>query len=239
MLLNSFIVSSARGDVTGDRIPDNVFLTGIKTQDSPFIQKITLVIQDGRTRHLTRIPLLNDAGYNPTVVLRDFTYDRINDIFISITSGGSGGITYYFIYSDVANIPKLIFDFNVVNEYYKYDVIYNDYYKVDVINKTNKLKYIIDISNKDKEYLNEIYDNTGKLKAPITGFVNPLSGLYPIDFEPDGVYELLAFQKIAGRYNADALGYIQTVFKWNKTSFNFESQTVAIFGSEYGYGLLQ
>jgi hypothetical protein len=30
------IVSYARGDVNGDGIPDNVYLTGIKTPDSPF-----------------------------------------------------------------------------------------------------------------------------------------------------------------------------------------------------------
>jgi len=32
--------------------------------------------------------------------------------------------------------------------------------------------------------------------------------LYPVDFDGNQVYELLAYQKIAGRYNADALGYV-------------------------------
>ncbi|WP_330381873.1 hypothetical protein [Defluviitalea phaphyphila] len=40
------VVSFIRGDVTGDRIADNVYLTGIKTPNSPFIQDITLVVQD-------------------------------------------------------------------------------------------------------------------------------------------------------------------------------------------------
>jgi hypothetical protein len=38
------VVSFARGDVTGDRISDNVYLTGIMTPASPFIQNITLLI---------------------------------------------------------------------------------------------------------------------------------------------------------------------------------------------------
>lgn len=35
----------------------------------------------------------------------------------------------------------------------------------------------------------------------IEGWVNPLSGLYPIDFDRDGTYELEAHQTIAGRYS--------------------------------------
>lgn len=43
------IVYSVLGDVNGDGIPDNVYLTGTKTPNSPFIQNITLLIQDERT----------------------------------------------------------------------------------------------------------------------------------------------------------------------------------------------
>jgi hypothetical protein len=52
------IIASARGDVTGDRIPDNVYLTGTKTPDSPFYPKILpLVIQNGMTGRFTSIKL--------------------------------------------------------------------------------------------------------------------------------------------------------------------------------------
>jgi hypothetical protein len=53
------------------------------------------------------------------------------------------------------------------------------------------------------------------LKAPIAGWVNPIFALYPVDFNRDGIYELEAFQRIAGRYNADSLGVLQTVLNWN------------------------
>lgn len=56
------IVSFEQGDVNGDRIPDNVYLTSIKTTDSPFTQNITLVIQDGRTGRFTNIPLSDNSG---------------------------------------------------------------------------------------------------------------------------------------------------------------------------------
>ncbi|MDP4145863.1 MAG: VCBS repeat-containing protein [Bacillota bacterium] len=225
------IVSHAIGDVNGDRILDNVYLTGVKTTQSPFIQNITMVIQDGRTGILTTVHLSENAGYNPRLFLGDFTGDGIADILISIDSGGSGAIMYHYIYSSVNNKVQLLFDFNVYNNQYKYQVNYKDNYKVEVISEANDKKYIIDISNKGTEYLSEIYNPDGKLKNPISGFVNPLSGLYPVDFNSDKIYELLAYQKVAGRYNADALGYILNTLRWNYRVFSLDSQYLAIFGA--------
>lgn len=224
------IVAYAIGDVNGDRIPDRVYLTGIKTQESPFIQNITLVIKDGRTGILTNIHLIQNSGYNPTLFLGNFTGAPADQILIGINSGGSGGIMYYYIYSFINNISKLLFDYDIYNNEYKYTVTFKDYYKVEVISDKNNKKYIIDISNREKEYLNEIYYKNGKLKSPITGFVNPLSGLYPVDFDADGIYELLAYQKIAGRYNADSLGYVLNTLKWGGNRFILDNQNVAIWG---------
>lgn len=231
-MIHPSIVAYARGDVNGDRIPDNVYLTGTKTPDSPFIQNITLIIQDGMTGRFKSIPLSDNAGYNPTLFLGDFTGDGVDDILIGINTGGSGGIMYYYIYSFVDNSAKLLFDFNVYNDEYNYNVTYKDNYKVEVISQKNNQKYIIDISNRGVDYLNEIYDKNGILKQPISGFVNPLSGLYPVDFDANGVYELLAYQKIAGRYNADSLGYVLNTLKWENNRFALYDQYVAIFGSQ-------
>lgn len=231
-MIKSTIVSYASGDVDGDGIPDNVYLTGIKTPNSPFIQNITLEIQNGMTGEFTNIALSDNAGYNPTLFLGDFTGNRVDDILIGIDSGGSGGIMYYYIYSFINNKAQLLFDFNVYNELYKYDVSYKDNYKVEVISKTNNQKYLIDISNRGPDYLSEIYYENGKLKSQINGFVNPISGLYPVDFDSNKVYELLAYQKIAGRYNADSLGYVLNTLKWEKNIFDLDNQYVAIFGSQ-------
>jgi len=225
------ILSAARGDVNGDDVPDQVYLTGIKTPDSPFVQRITLVIQDGKTGMSKSIPLRSDVGYNPTLFLGDFTGDGVKDIMISIASGGSGGTMYYYIYSDLGNNTKLLFDYEVFNQAYQYEVNYMDFYKVQVKSLKNNTNYIIDISNRGRDYLNEIYNQNGKLKSPIQGWVNPISGLYPIDFDTNGVYELLAYQRIAGRFNADSLGYVLTTLKWEQNQFVLMDQYVAIFGS--------
>jgi hypothetical protein len=43
------VVAFVRGDVNGDKVIDNIYLTGTRTPTSPFVQNITLLIQDGRT----------------------------------------------------------------------------------------------------------------------------------------------------------------------------------------------
>ncbi|MBM7867588.1 VCBS repeat-containing protein [Heliobacterium gestii] len=220
------------GDVNGDRIADRVYLEWNKPYpDSAFVDQVTLVVQDGRTLATYRIPLPGAAaGYNPTLFLGDFTGDGVMDIQVSIDTGGSGGTTYEYVYSFLNNQARLLFDSEVFNEHFRYQVNFRDNYKVDVVSENLQKTYTIDISDKGAEYLAEIYNPDGTLKKPIEGFVVAISGLYPVDFDRNGVYELLAFQGIAGRYNADRLGYVLTALKWDGRRFGVFNQWVAIFG---------
>ncbi len=230
-MMNTKVVAFAVGDVNGDRVPDNVYLTGKTTTDSPFIQNITLIVQDGKSGRFTKIDLAQNVGYSPTLFLGDFTGDGIDDILVRIDSGGSGAFTYDYIYTFIQNTPKLIFDSDVYNELFLYDVTYKNNYRVEVVSQYNQTKYILDMTYKGAEYLNEIYNPDGTLKEPISGFVGPLSGLYPVEFTSNKVYELLAFQKVAGRYNADGLGYVQNILRWDKTKFVLRDQMIGIFGA--------
>jgi hypothetical protein len=231
-LYRTVTVTSKQGDIDGDGTKDNVFLTANKTPDSPFWRNVTLVIQNGRTNQYEQVPMKNNAGYNPTLFLGDFTGNKGDDILVVIDTGGSGGSIYAYVFSYLNGQLMNIFNSDAFNETYKYDVNYENQYKAKVNSYYLKERYILDLTYKDKEYLSEIYDKDGVLKAPIEGWVNPLSGLYPVDYNRDGIYELEAYQRIAGRYNADSLGFVQTVLKWNGLAFAPERQNVAIFGGE-------
>ncbi|WP_262176467.1 VCBS repeat-containing protein [Saccharococcus sp. Marseille-Q5394] len=226
------VVAFVSGDVTGDKVIDQIYLTGTKTADSPFIQNITLHVRDDRTGITTMIPLHNNVGYNPTLFLGDFTGDGVDQIVIGIATGGSGGIINYYIVSFAGNMARILFDSDVYNNQFHYEVTYQDNYKVEVVSRPNDERYIIDISLRGADYLNEIYDRNGKLKSPINGFVDPLSGLYPVDFDANGVYELLAYQKISGRYHADGLGYILNTLGWSNNGFVLQEQYLAIYGAQ-------
>lgn len=229
------VVSEAYGDVNGDGVIDRVFLTAVPSseQGSPFRQHITLEVQDGSTKRIYSIPLDPNAnsGYNPTLFLGDFTGDRIKDILIIIDSGGSGALTYNYVYSFVNNQARKLFDFNAYNERNRYKVEYMDGYRVRVTSLATAQVFFIDISARGAEYLNQLYTVDGKLKKPVQGMFDGVSGFYPVDMERDGVYEIQAYQRISGLYEADSFGYVINSLQWDGQHFAVWQQWLAIFGS--------
>ncbi|MBN8235885.1 VCBS repeat-containing protein [Halobacillus kuroshimensis] len=213
------VTAFAHGDVNGDSITDYVYLTGYQSTDSPYVTGITLIIQDGRTQQFYSIPLITNTGYQPRLFLGDFTGNGIDNILISMDSGGSGGFGYYYVYAFLNNQPSLLFNYETFDSLFTYTVTYQNDYKVNVTNETLALSFIIDLSNRSEDYLSEIYADDGTLLTPIQGSVSGLNQLYPVDFNGDGVYELFAFQRVIGRYNADGLGLIQTPLSWNGQQF--------------------
>lgn len=226
------VIQVRHGDVTGDQVANLVYLTAVQTPDSPFLQQITLVIQDRRTADAYRVALPENSGYNPTVFLGDFTGNKVKDILVVIDTGGSGGMIYAYVFSFINGRFYTIFDVALFNQKKKYTVRYENDYKAEVTSSQPNKRYVLDLTTKGADYLAEIYNTDGTLKQPIEGWVSPLSGLYPIDFDRNGVYELTAWQSIAGRYNADRLGYVQNVLQWNGRSFETIEQYVSILGEE-------
>ena len=226
------VVASAVGDVTGDGFPDWIYITGIQQSESPYITNMMLIITNSDNQQYQVFSLTENAGYDPRIWLGDFTGNGVNDIFITIDSGGSGAILFAYVYSFIDGEFKNIFDSNEFNEQHPFIVQYQNGFKVEVISKSPSKKYVIDLQYKGKEYLDEIYDENGTLKEPIEGWVDPISGLYPIDLSRNGKYNLLSMQSIAGRYHADGLGYVENLLFWNGQQFEIDRQTVAIYGAD-------
>ncbi|MEG2117082.1 MAG: VCBS repeat-containing protein, partial [Clostridia bacterium] len=95
--------------------------------------------------------------------------------------------------------------------------------KVKIQETTNKKqagdKYIIDISNRDKEYLNKLYNSNGTLKTPTQGDVSGVNYVFPYYSSQSGKFELQVFQRIIGLYEADMLGYVVTLLNFEGDNF--------------------
>lgn len=226
------IIQTKFGDINGDGFFETVFLMGTKTPDSPLWKNITLVIFYGQTRQFAQIGLKENVGYSPTIFLGDFTGDHIEDIMVISDTGGSGGIINGEIFSSINGKVRSIFDTESFNNKLTYSVNYLNNYKASVRSFNPKKQYILDLQYKGPEYLAEIYNRDGTLKQPIEGWVDPISGLYPVDFDRDGTYEILAYQEIAGRYHADGLGYVENILKWDGREFVVDRQSVSIYGED-------
>lgn len=225
------IVASAYADVTGDGYYDQIFLTGSKESDSPYVRNITLLVREGQTNVLNVFPLTENAGYEPTLSFYDFTGDGVSDILVTIQSGGSGGIIFAYIYSYQNGRLTKVFDSITFNEQHSYKVNYENDYKVSIVSSNPSKRYILDLQYKGTEYLNEIYNPDGILKQPIEGWVDPVSGLYPIHItSQNGKYYILTNEQIAGRFHADSLGYVENLLNWSNGQFQIVRQTVSIYG---------
>lgn len=232
---NRYLLDMKQGDVNGDSIIDKVYLYGNKPDGDAgiFADNITVVIEDGRTNQTKTITPEYNAGYNARLFLGDFSKDNIDDIKISIDSGGSGGYGFYYVYSFKNNILKEIFNFDKYNKQYKYRVDYGDFYKVYVSNVELDKLFILDISYKGYDYLSQYYDENGKLKKPVKGEVLALGDLVPVvNDEKNNNFDLLAFQRIIGTANADTFGYVQNLLTWDGKEFVTSRMLVAIPGTK-------
>ncbi len=226
------LLDMKQGDVNGDGIIDNVYLYGNKS-DGIFADNITLIIQDGYSNQSTTVNLQNNAGYNARLFLGDFSKDNVNDILVSLDTGGSGGYGIFYIYSFKNNVLYEMFDVDKYNQVYKFTVNYEDFYKVSVGSPQLDVLFRIDISNKGYDYLSQYYYENGKLKQPIKGEVLALGALYPIVTDVKSMsYDLLALQRIIGTTNSDALGYVENLLTWNGTQFTSSRLSVAVLGTK-------
>ncbi len=224
------LIDQQVGDVTGDGYPDVVSLIGSKPYpDSPLIDQVVLSIKDGQTSNEVSFSLPGSSGYNPTLYLGRFTDKNVKEILVRTDSGGSGGITYDFLYSYYQQNLRLLFDNESFTNAFTYKVNYLDYYQAEIRNETLDKTYIVSLLYKGQEYLAEIYNSDGKLKEPISGYVNPPGGVYPIDYQRDGIDELLVYQRVVGRYNADGLGVLSTPLQWRSDQFVPMYQTLCIY----------
>ncbi|MGO4345035.1 VCBS repeat-containing protein [Paenibacillus sp. MCAF9] len=231
---DEYLLDMKQGDVTGDGIPDQIYLFGHKP-DGPsgiFADHITLVIQDGYSQQHTVVPLQNNAGYNAVLLLGDFDKNQIPDILISIDSGGSGGYGIFYIYSFAHHALHKLFDSDSYNQQYKFRVQYEDMYKVSVSSAQLDLLFIIDISSKGAAYLATYYNENGMLKQPLQGEVLAIAALNPIiTAENRASFDLQALQRIIGPTNADTLGYVENLLTWNGNRFDSSRLNVAIIGT--------
>lgn len=233
LMNNRYLITMQEGDVSGDGIPDKVYLYGSKIGDSisSFVDNISIVIEDGYSGRTNTITPEFNAGYNPRLFLGDFTADSVDDIKLSIDSGGSGGYGYFYIYTYINDAPKEIFNFNQYNALFQYKVNYIDLYRVEVYNINHDKLFVLDISYKGNEYVSQYYDEYGMLLKPIQGDVLAINALMPfIQNEIVNAYELLVYQRIIGPINSDTLGYIENVLSWDGEAFYSTRMSAVIPG---------
>ena len=226
------VINFAQADVTGDGIPDNIYLVGNRPRpEMPgYFEDVGLrVVSDGRVYEID-FPYGN--GYGPVLFVGDLTHDGIADILVNIFASGGGGFLTSYAYTFVNDQPSLLVDSKTFNDLQRGTVIYQDNYRVRIETLRPPRVYTIDISDRGPEYLNQIYNPDGTLIRPTEGTLLGLITLHPVDFDVNGEYNLSAVQRAIGLSNLDTLGLLETYFAWRPAISRFQpfAQYFSILG---------
>ena len=216
-----YIFDSKIADVTGDQVDDFIYVAGNKkSPDAIYQEDITIFVVDGVTNEVTEQMLDLNGAYGSTLFIGDFNQDDVSDIYVSMSSGGSGNIHYYYIYSFKDKKPVELLDDNQINELYDWSISFTDDYGVIVNNNTINQSYRLNLAGKDPELLNKYYTSEGKVKDRLSVEVLPLGDLSPI-MTPNGYesYNLLASQRIIGIATVDNLGIVQVYLTYKDGEF--------------------
>ena len=226
------VINFAQADVTGDGIPDNIYLVGNRPRpEMPgYFEDVGLrVVSDGRVYEID-FPYGN--GYGPVLFVGDLTHDGIADILVNIFASGGGGFLTSYAYTFVNDQPSLLVDSKTFNDLQRGTVIYQDNYRVRIETLRPPRVYTIDISDRGPEYLNQIYNPDGTLIRPTEGTLLGLITLHTVDFDVNGEYNLSAVQRAIGLSNLDTLGLLETYFAWRPAISRFQpfAQYFSILG---------
>ncbi|KNF08055.1 hypothetical protein CLPU_10c01100 [Gottschalkia purinilytica] len=148
----------------------------------------------------------------------DFTGDKINDLFISASIAGNGGIINNRIVKLSEKKPKIIFS-EKENEGIKIQGDYLDNFRVKLYTNTNK-QFEIDLSFNENTYIkNKIYDNNGKLLKQVKTWSDSFQNLKPVDYDGDGIYELVGNQSIFETSHVDKISHLNSLWKYESNKW--------------------
>ncbi|MGU8412200.1 hypothetical protein ACV3MY_00110 [Clostridium perfringens] len=226
---NEKIIDYKLGDVTGDGINDEVYI--MSCAFNKCLNRHWLLIKEGNSGRVVRYEL-EENNYNFEVHLEHFRDPNKLDIFIRSIGDCFGGCVKGQILTYENNELKEIFNTNDFYEKNKVSAFYRDDYKVEVLNYERNKKYIIDIKENFKYYLDFVYSGDGKVKegkekANISS-VWGSNSYYPMGSE---VANLSIVQKVIGQAATDNIGLIESTLKWQGNSFIIIDQTVILKGN--------
>lgn len=230
----------AIGDVTGDGIHDVVFLIGQKyAPDSYYLKKHWIVLIDGASLAETTLSLGTDSGgYEGELTLGKVSTTKAQDILVGLPTGGSGGITNYYLISCAEGKPTILAGPDMLTEGLHFQVSLMDNFLVKVKNDNLNKTYTLDLrelpSFRDalSETYRDIFSSSGKLLEPQEGFVDP-SGMVELrDIDEDGISELVGYHSIWVVYHANSIGIARPLWKWVDNELKLISIDVLLRHSE-------
>ena len=226
------IIMTKAEDVKGTKEDEIIYLIGNKEGEgkNTLYKNMEIIVADGSTGKITSIPLSNNEGYNPKLSIGSYKIKENKEIlFISESSMENGSLSAEIFDFDGEKVVK-IFSTDYFNNSNVFEVNYIDNYTVNIIDNRRNLLYKINLEFKGKKYLDEIYNKNGKLNKIIRGRVLPIENISLVKDILTDIIDIILIQKIVGINNSDIIGNINTLIKFNGSTFGEKDTEVSIMG---------
>lgn len=222
-----YIEGIRSADLNLDGNTDTVVLYAEKEKENDwFAKSVGLAVIDGATESVKKMKVSGFLGYEPIIQgVGDFTSDQKPEIFLSATTGGSGGYSAYAIIDFSFNEPVNILTPDVA-EGIAVEGRYLDHWKAALKLTETGEQFQVDLSSMKSDYIEwGIYDARGYLnkvdgegnlvaleERMISGY--PFSLLTMMDTDGDGIYELMGSQRLIGVNNIERLSTVDTTLSY-------------------------
>ena len=207
--LETVVIKEVYGNLVSPNSCEKVVLKGQKDKDSFYFSNVWIEIYDKNDKQLGVIAPKEKGGYEPDVIVENFTDNGTSQIFYAASSGGSGGFGYYYVYDFSACVQTTLFDFAEFSKNNRLEGKYLDCFRAQVSNSDGG-RYLIDLSDREKQYKNSIWQENGKLIKPIDVNVSGVNAVFPYYSHYGEICKLKVYRRVTGLYNADLLGYVLT-----------------------------
>ncbi|PLR74444.1 hypothetical protein [Bacillus sp. UMB0728] len=205
-------VEKKKEDITGDGEKDTIYIKGIPYEEGAAFLKEVYVIIEASNGQTYRIDL--EGGYEPSVKFSDLNHDGVKDLFATVPTGGSGGLSNYYLYT--------LKDFKLENltvpEPLVIDSEFLDGYKASVSIPATGQSYTFDLAERKDDYERLGLYHNGKLNEPAELMVDPFGTLIPIMLG-EGKIGLKGVQQISGAYHADSIAFAESSWIYENGSW--------------------
>ncbi|MEH7110207.1 hypothetical protein [Bacillus sp. JJ1764] len=209
----SITITKKSADVTGDGQNEIVMLKGFPYQgEEGYLKKIELVVMATNSKKYN-FPL--ESGSKAALQLIDLNHDGIKDLFATVETGGSGGISLHYLYT-LKDFHKT--DLKVPEPLELETKFMNDYRAEMKILATGKT-YLFDLKDRKKYYKKLGLYYNGNINEPTELHVNPFNSLIPIILS-DGTTGLKGMQRVTGIANADTIAYVESIWRYSNNQWN-------------------
>lgn len=190
-------------DVTGDGKPEELTLKGIQNQkDNPFMKNIFLEVVNSRDE---KVRINAGTGIEPGISFADLNHDGILDVLINVSTGGSGEVSNYLLYTFKDFKPTDL----SVPEVLNIDTSFQDGYQAKAVIKPTSDVFTFDLKNRKQEYDQSGLYLNGKLNEPTELIVQRFTSLTPVMIEGNQL-GLKGVQLISGITTSDSIAKVES-----------------------------